>query len=64
MASTNSLPPKLEAVLVRLIKSGKLNKTQTCYSGISSDLKTYHYQTAGHCPSFSGVLAANVVSLF
>ncbi len=28
MASTNSLPPKLEAVLVRLIKSGKLNKTQ------------------------------------
>ena len=28
MASTNSLPPKLEAVLVRLVKTGKLNKTQ------------------------------------
>ncbi len=28
MASTNSLPPKLEAVLVRLVETGKLNKTQ------------------------------------
>ena len=28
MASTNSLPPKLETVLVRLVESGKLNKTQ------------------------------------
>lgn len=28
MTTTNSLPPKLEAVLVRLVETGKLNKTQ------------------------------------